>query len=171
MKNQLFGKSMLFAFAISALFLFQNCSEENPDSNSIENGVKKEALSKDSKTSKTTTATVVTSLVTATGPDYLQSGTNLFTWTYTGSIPNPDLDSIIWWYSKVNNNGEAPYAIGWGATGYFMSVPDTYYSDTGNQTSNFKIYLTIRDTSGNLYQSYNVYSIMKKGKYKLENSL
>lgn len=105
----------------------------------------------------------------ATGPDYLASGSNLFTWTYNGTIPNADLDSIIWWYSKVNGVG-APYAIGWGSTGYFMSVADTFYSDTGNQTSNFKIYITIRDTSGNLYRSTD-YNIMKKGKWKLENSL
>ncbi|QSW89951.1 MULTISPECIES: hypothetical protein [Flavobacterium] len=170
--NKYYGKSLLFAFAFSALFLFQNCSDETSDSASIENALKKESVSKDGKTSKTAlTNTIISSQVTASGPTYIQGGTTLFEWQYTGSIPNPDLNSIIWWYSKVNNNGEAPYAIGWGATGYFMSVPDTYYSDPGLQTSNFKIYLTIRDTSGNLYQSYSIYQIMKKGKYKLENSL
>lgn len=114
-------------------------------------------------------APVILPQVTASGPDYLQSGLNLFTWDYTGNLANADLDSVIWWYTKINNGGEAPYAIGWGATGYFMSVADTYYSDTGNQTSNFKIYITIRDTSGNLYRSPD-YNIMKKGKFKLESS-
>lgn len=114
-------------------------------------------------------APVILPQVTATGPDYLQSGPNIFTWAYTGNLANADLDSIIWWYSKVNGVG-APYAIGWGATGYFMSVADSFYSDTGNQTSNFKIYITIRDTSGNLYRSPD-YNIMKKGKFKLEGSL
>ncbi len=167
-----YGKSLLFAFAFSALFLFQNCSEDNSDSNTTNNAVKKETLSKDSKASKaaaTTTATL-SSLVTASGPDYIQAGTTLFNWTYTGNLPNVDLDSAMWWYTKVNNNGELPYVIAWGDPGIFMSVPDTYYSDTGNQTSNFVIYLTIRDTNGNLYRSPN-YSIMKKGKFKLEYAL
>lgn len=172
MKNQFFGKSLMFAFAISALFLFQNCSEEPPDSSNIDNVLKKETLSKDNQTSKTAASTtIVSSQVTGSGPTYIQAGTSLFEWTYTGTIPNPDLNSIIWWYTKVNNNGEAPYAIDWGATGYFMAVPDTYFSDPGLGTSDFKIYITIKDTSGNLYKSSAIYNIMKKGKYKLENSL
>ena len=107
--------------------------------------------------------------ITADGPNYLSSGVTMITWNYTGNLPNADLDSIIWWYSKVNTNG-APYAIGWGATGYFMAVPDTSYSDPGFKTSDFKIYFTIKNTAGVTYTS-SVYSIMKKGKFKLENSL
>ncbi|KRD06485.1 hypothetical protein ASE21_20230 [Flavobacterium sp. Root901] len=170
MKNP-FGRLILCAFTMSGMFLLQSCSEENPESGNMNNAVKKETLSKNSTTSKAAlTNTIVTSAVTGTGPTYLQSGSNLFTWTYTGTIANPDLDTIVWWYSKVNGVG-APYAIGWGSTGYFMSVPDTFFSDPGLQTSDFKIYITIKDTSGNLYQSYNIYNIMKKGKWKLENSL
>lgn len=112
---------------------------------------------------------VILPQITASGPSYLSSGISLFTWTYTGNLANADLDSIIWWYSKVNGAG-APYAIGWGETGYFMAVADTFYSDPGFQTSNFIIYYTIRDTSGNLYRSPD-YNIMKKGKFKLEGSL
>jgi hypothetical protein len=107
--------------------------------------------------------------ITADGPNYLSSGVTMITWNYTGNLPNADLDSIIWWYRKVNTNG-ASYAIGWGATGYFTAVPDTVYSDPGFQTSDFKIYFTIKNTAGVTYTS-DVYSIMKKGKFKLENSL
>ncbi|WP_343707911.1 M57 family metalloprotease [Flavobacterium sp.] len=113
---------------------------------------------------------VIVQQVTISGPTYIAGGTNLFNWTYTGSLPNADLDSIMWWYYKSNNGGQGAYVIAWGATGNFMTVADTYYSDTGNQTSNFNIYITIRDTNGNLYKSP-TYSIMKKGKFKLEGAL
>lgn len=107
--------------------------------------------------------------ITAQGPTYIQAGTNIITWTYNGDLVNADLDSIVWWYKKVNNNGEAPYAIGWGSSGFFMSVADTYYSDTGNRTSDFELYFTIRTTSGTIYTSQ-IYKIMQKGKYKLDSA-
>ncbi|WP_337964764.1 M57 family metalloprotease [uncultured Flavobacterium sp.] len=115
------------------------------------------------------TPPVILPQITASGTDYIQAGTSIINWNYTGNLANADVDSIMWWYTKVNNNGEAPYVISWGATGMFMSVADTYYSDSGNRTSNFVIYFTIRDTSGALYRSGN-YNIMQKGKYKLETA-
>lgn len=115
------------------------------------------------------TPPVILPQITASGTDYIQAGTSIINWNYTGNLANADVDSIMWWYTKINNNGEAPYVISWGATGMFMSVADTYYSDSGNRTSNFQIYFTIRDTSGALYRSPN-YSIMQKGKYKLETA-
>lgn len=107
--------------------------------------------------------------ITAQGPDYMDSSVNIITWNYTGNLANADLDSIIWWYKKINTNGE-PYAIGWGASGFFMSVADTGYSDPGLKTSDFEIYFTIKTTAGVKYTS-SIYHIMKKGKFKLENAL
>lgn len=107
--------------------------------------------------------------ITAQGPSYMSSGVNIITWTYNGNLQNADLDSIIWWYKKVNTNG-APYAIGWGPSGYFMSVADTTYSDSGFQTSDFQIYFTIKNTGGTTFTS-GIYNIMKKGKFKLEGAL
>lgn len=100
----------------------------------------------------------------ASGPTYMPAGTNTITWNYTGNVP--DVQSITWWYKKVNNGGIAPVVIGNGSSAIFSAVADTYYSDNSYKTSDFEIYVVVSTTSGAQYTSP-TYIITKKGKYKL----
>lgn len=102
------------------------------------------------------------------GPDYMGIGVDFATWTYDGGIPNEQ--AYVWWYKKVNNGGIAPIAIGYGSSGYFFSVSDTYYSNASYGMSDFEIFLEVIDTNGNSYFS-STHIITKKGKYKLEGLL
>ncbi len=104
--------------------------------------------------------------VTATGPSYM-GGNTMVTWTYTGNVPN--VQSISWWYRKIGSAG-SHYVIGYGTSGYFMAVADTFYSDAGFKTSDFEIYVKVTTTDGTIYTS-GMYNIMKKGKWKLDSAL
>jgi len=165
-----YDKVMFFVFTISTLFLFQSCSEESSiESNTVSAAKQTSVIGSTSKNATTTTLATVSPQVKISGPDYIQAGTNIFSWNYTGNLPNADVNTIVWYYSKVNNNGEEPYGIGWGQTGIFSAVIDTYYSDPSTQTSYFDLYITIHDTSGNIYKS-EPHRIMKKGKFALESA-